>query len=230
MRLDRRAARVAGVMIAVVLAGPSVAHAGQRPSAQELWRSYPLEPTPTASASAAHPTPTPTPRAARPPAARHSGGAPWLPIGLVALALGAAAAVALRRRRPGAPAPAPAPPPRRRVTPPPPPREFPWPGDIDGLWRCEVALAPAALSTQVEAVAREPGGGARTVLVATPSGPGGADWQSSEALDEAIAALAAELEARGWEPVAGGPPHARRLCWRHAGDPFARAEEAAWTA
>jgi hypothetical protein len=101
---------------------------------------------------------------------------------------------------------------------------------VDGRWRCEIGLAAAALSAQVQAVVHEPGGGSRTVLAASPTGPGGPDWQSSESLDEAIAALAAELEARGWETVTGGRPHTRRLCWPHEGDPFARPREALWMA
>jgi hypothetical protein len=238
------------VAIVVALAAPASARAGDRhkPSANELWRAYPLDPTVTAAASAAHPTATPTPTATprpapRPAAARHSGGTPWLPIGLAALALAAVAALALRRRtreEPPAPArPAETPAPaatlwRRRSSPPrvraPREREWPWPDGLDTAWRCEIGLAPAALSGQVEAVVHEPGGGSRTVLAASPAGPGGPDWQSSEALDEAVAALAAELEAHGWEPVAGARPHTRRLCWPHEGDPFARAEEAAWTA
>jgi hypothetical protein len=250
MPLDRRAARVAaGVAIVVALATPAAAHAGDRPrpSANELWRVYPLKPTVTATASAAGTaaTATATPlrskRAARPPA-RHTRRTSWLPIGLLALALAAAAAVWLRARRRtrGAPAGPVAPPApaatlwRRRPAPPaarrPRERAWPWPIGLDDAWRCEIGLDPAALSARVEAVIYRPGGGSRTLLAASPTGPGGPDWQSSEALDEAVAALAAELEAHGWEAVAGGRPHTRRLCWPHDGDPFARAEEAVWTA
>jgi hypothetical protein len=258
MPLDRRALRVAaGVAIVVALAAPPVARATDhpRPSARELWRTYPLSPTAKATASAAKATATPRRRAAPPSAAPRPGRTSWLPVGLVALAIAAAAVVWARRRRPARPETAAAPvarPPeagaaataalwRRRPdgsTPvlswsprkPPRVREWPWPADVDGRWRCEIALAPAALSAQVEAVVHAPGEAARTVLAASPAGPGGPDWQSSEALDEAVAALAEELEAHGWAPVAGGRPHTRRLCWPHAGDPFARAREAAWTA
>jgi hypothetical protein len=244
--MDRRAVRVAAVVALVVgLAAPAVAHAAdrQKPSANELWRAYPLKPTVTATASAAstRAAATATPRAAH-PAAGSAHGTSWLPFGLLALA-GAAGVwlwLRFRRRRAAAPAePAAAPAPaatlwRRRSAPPSArrPREpaWPWPEGLDDAWRCEIGLAPAALSARVEAVVHEPGGGSRTLLAASPAGPGGPTWQSSEALDEAVAALAAELEAHGWEPVAGGRPHTRRLCWPHAGDPFARAEEAAWTA
>ena len=250
--MDRRAVRVAAVVALVVtLAAPAAARAADRhkPSANELWRAYPLQPTVTATASAASTTAaaTATPRrqgrAARPATPQHRTS--WLPIGLLALALAAAAAVWLRARRrtrevPAAPSGPVAPPAspaalwRRRAALPaarrPRERAWPWPAGLDDAWRCEIGLAPTALSARVEAVIYEPGGGTRTVVAASPTGPGGPDWQSSEALDEAVAALAAELEAHGWETVIGGRPHTRRLCWPHDGDPFARAEEAAWTA
>jgi hypothetical protein len=239
------------VLVALVaaLAVPPVAPAAdkQKPSARELWQTYPLHPSPTAAGSAAQPSATGAPRRpARAPARHHSSSASWLPLAVLAVAC--AAAIGLwRRRRTRAPAPAPvqaAPAARRFAAAPlwgsrraeaaaarpaavP---EWPWPDDLAGRWRCEIGLAPAALSSQVQAVAHDPAGEPRTVLTASPAGPGGPDWQSSDALDEAIAALAGELEAHGWEPVAGGRPHTRRLYWPHEGDPFARAQEAAWTA
>lgn len=254
MPLDRRALRVAaGVAMVVALAAPPAAHAAghPRPNARELWQTYPLSPTVSATAGAAKATATPRRRAAPPPAAPRPGRTSWLPVGVVAVALAGAAAVWARRRRrdhvetptPDAPAPAarpafaatlwrrqPAGPATRSPRKRPPAPEWAWPAGADEGWRCEIALAPAALSARVEAVVRAPGEAARTVLAASPTGPGGPDWQSSEALDETVAALAAELEAHGWAPVAGGPPHTRRLCWPHAGDPFARNREAAWTA
>jgi hypothetical protein len=234
MNLDRRGVCVVvGLGIAAVFAGSPIARAGERPrpSAQELWRAYPLTATATATAaSGVRPTATAAMRGTRSQAATGSGEVPWVPIVLAAIACAAVGGVVARRRRPAeaaattAPPSAPSPPPAAEQPP-----QWPWPDGVEALWRCEIALAPAALSRQVQAVVLPPDGGSRPVLTATPEGRA-EDWQSSEALDEVVAALAAELEAHGWEPVPGGRPHTRRLCWRHEGEPFARAREAAWSA
>jgi hypothetical protein len=63
----------------------------------------------------------------------------------------------------------------------------------------------------------------------TGTGPAGGDWQSAAPLERAVNALAARLEAEGWEAVeGGGDPHTRRFCWRRDGDPHTRLEESAW--
>src|SRR3954451_2896123 len=94
----------AGLVAAVLTlaAAPPALAGGEhpKPTGEELWRTYPLDPSPTAAATAAPPraTATPSPDARRPAPA--GDGAPLLPIGLAALAAaGLAAAFAVRHRR-----------------------------------------------------------------------------------------------------------------------------------
>src|ERR687885_547750 len=98
MTADCRATRaVLAVAIVVALAAPASAPAADRgkPSARELWQTYPLKATPTSSASATVQPPAKANRStpARPRAAESSGGAPWVPIVLVVLVLALVAGV-----------------------------------------------------------------------------------------------------------------------------------------
>jgi hypothetical protein len=228
--------------LAVVLfaftALPAVAQADQKkpkPSADELLQAYPLEPT--ATATAAHATATATPRATATPAPSGGGGAPVLPIALALLVAGAAGGVVLMVRRRPRPAPAVvAPAPNRaaerlrdavdisRS------REWPWPAGAEDLWRCEVSPDAASLSAQFRAVVHPPGGAPPVVIAESTAAPANAgDWQSAAPLEQAVAALARQLEAQGWEPIdTGRDPQVRRFCRRTR--PHLETQEAAWTA
>jgi hypothetical protein len=237
-------ARVAVATALLALTTAPSAYAGQKPNGQELWRAYPLKPK--ASATAA----TPTASAARTPArapANGGGDGSWAPIALAGLAAAAAAGAAAtlaRRRRARAvaePAPAAAAPSPRftahtaerlraavdiRLA-----REWPWPADSEGLWRCEIGPDPGALSARFRAIVHSPDDEPPRVLAVSATGPAGRDWQSAEPLEQAVNALAAQLEADGWDPVeSGGDPHTRRFCWRREGAPHGRLRETAWSA
>src|SRR5262249_10807195 len=149
-----------------------------KPSARELLRAYPLEPTATATAArtpvraAATATPASPARAAAtatPAVTDDGGGAPLLPIALAVLAGGGA-------RAPAPPAAAPRPTAAQRLRDAAGPaldrtaerlrdaaairraREWPWPAGSEDLWRCEIAPDPASLSAHFRAVVHPPGG------------------------------------------------------------------------
>jgi hypothetical protein len=245
--------RLAALALAAALAVPTSASADGRPSGKSLWQAYPLKPTATATSAAGDRTDFGTSEpdlVVRAPAAPHGhakpgGGVPLVPLGLAALALaGAAGFLVARRRRPPRPPASPPPDGPRLVPAGPPPhaapatrtverlraavdfrlaREWPWPEDTEGLWRCEIAPDAAALSARFAAVAHPPDGPPRELAAASAT-----DSRSADPLRDAVERLAATLEADGWEAVDAGP--ARRFCWRHDEPPHALAEEAVWTA
>src|SRR4051794_11205511 len=124
-----RRAGVAGVLITFVCglgASGAVADRRPQPSADELWRSYPLEQkstTPAPAPAAAAPR-----RASRPAHEAGDSGPPWAVLAVIAAAAGLLTFVVPRRPRRataadpaagGAPPPRLPPPPAPRPTPPP---------------------------------------------------------------------------------------------------------------
>jgi hypothetical protein len=109
-------------------------------------------------------------------------------------------------------------------------REWPWPAGSEELWRCEIAPDAASLSAHFRAVVHPPGGAAPIVIAESTAGPASAgDWQSAGPLEQAVDALARDLEARGWQPVqGGGDSQVRRFC--RSTPPEMHTEETAWTA
>jgi hypothetical protein len=262
-------AAVAAVCFALAAAPAGADQNKPKPSAGELLREYPLEPTATATAARtptrAAATATPA-RAAAPAAANDGGGVPLLPIALAVLAAGGVAGgvfLARRRRRadlapappaaaaagsspPATPASRPAAAQRLRDAAGPAPdrtaerlrdaaamrraRQWPWPAGSEDLWRCEIAPDTASLSAHFRAVVHPPGGAPPIVIAESTAGPAGAaDWQSAAPLEQAVDALARQLETRGWQPVEGGAdPQVRRFC--RSTPPRIHTEETAWTA
>jgi hypothetical protein len=217
-----RGASLALVLTGLLLPAPAAAAGHRHPSADELWRDYPLAPATDASptpapsptvaagvpaapapspAAAAHPRVT----AARPPAPgdRSGGGLLWVPFAVGAIAVaGGALLVALRSRLP---APLAHPPSLREPPDPARPWEaaIEWRGTPDGARFCIVARS----------------GGASVVLAESEAVP----WppRSEDAvrgLAGAPDALVAAFVAAGWTPLpAGDAWYARRLAWRPPG-------------
>src|SRR4051812_36172025 len=98
-RVARRAG-VAGVLITFVcgLGAPgAVADRRPQPSADELWRSYPLEQKPTTTAPA--PAAVAPRRPSRPAREAGDSGPPWAVLAVIAAAAGLLTFVVARRRR-----------------------------------------------------------------------------------------------------------------------------------
>src|SRR4051794_13250637 len=95
-----RRAGVAGVLITFVCglgASGAVADRRPQPSADELWRSYPLEQKPTTTAPA--PAAAAPQRASRPAHEAGGSGPPWAVLAVIAAAAGLLTFVVARRRR-----------------------------------------------------------------------------------------------------------------------------------
>src|SRR3954453_21716752 len=95
-----RRAGVAGVLITLICglgASGAVADRRPQPSADELWRSYPLEQKPTTTAPA--PAAAAPRRASTPAHEAGDSGPPWAVLAVVAAAAGLLTFVVARRRR-----------------------------------------------------------------------------------------------------------------------------------
>jgi len=98
-----------------------------------------------------------------------------------------------------------------------------WPQDTEGLWRCEIIWHGGYRRSRFEAVAHEPGSKRGEVI----GRAGDFRWLFMDPPDAAVReypaavrALAAGLEAAGWEPAGRGPGWwALRFVWRRGGRP-----------
>ena len=205
-------ARLAALLLISLAVPLSTASAQQRtptPSANELWKSYPLQTHPAPQA------PTPTPQAPRParsipaPQRRAQGGPPLVPLLLlgVLLGLGAIAVPELRRRRQDAGTPLPEPEPDRphaALAPPNPHRA--WTAAIE--WH----------ETRFRVTTRPPGEHGRVLAESGPLPWPPADAAAVQALNEAAHQLEAALLASGWRALPPGREwYAKRFAWEPVG-------------
>jgi hypothetical protein len=203
-------ARLAALLIS--LAVPlSTASAQQRtptPSANELWKSYPLQTHPTPQA----PTPTPTPQAARStpaPQQRAQSGPPLVPLLLlgVLLGLGALAVPELRRRRRDAATPLCEPEPDR-------PRAALAPPNPHRTWTAAIEWH----ETRFRVTTRPPGEHGRVLAESGPLPWPPADAAAVQALNQAAHQLEAALLGAGWRALPPGREwYAKRFAWEPAG-------------
>jgi len=202
-------ALVAVLCLALPLPAAAAEPRKPAPSADELWRSYPLDPSPApvASPRAAAPPVRSTPA---PPSTRRSS-TPLVPLALIGvlLALGVLALPELRRRRSGAPPPA-------------------WRGRYERLralappdphrgWTAVIEWHEAERCFRVRAQhsAGDPG----AVLAESPPLPWPpADPAAVQALTEAAERLEDALQASGWRALAPGSEwYAKRFAWEASG-------------
>jgi hypothetical protein len=197
--------RLAALLLVSLAVPLSTASAQQRtptPSANELWKSYPLQ---------THPTPqAPQPARSTPaPQRRAQGGPPLVPLLLlgVLLGLGALAVPELRRRRRDAGTPLPEPEPDRppaALAPPNPHRA--WTAAIE--WH----------ETRFRVTTRPPGEHGRVLAESEPLPWPPADAAAVQALKEAAHQLEAALLASGWRALPPGREwYAKRFAWEPVG-------------
>jgi hypothetical protein len=204
--------RLAALLLISLAVPLSTASAQQRtptPSANELWKSYPLQTDPTPQA----PTPTlqaPQPARSTPAPQRPAqGGPPLVPLLLlgVLLGLGALAVPELRRRRrdAGTPLPEPEPDhPRAALAPPNPHRA--WTAAIE--WH----------ETRFRVATRPPGEHGRVIAESGPLPWPPADAAAVQTLKEAAHQLEAALLASGWRALPPGREwYAKRFAWEPVG-------------
>ena len=210
-----RLALVAVLCLALPLPAAAAQQRTPTPSADELWRSYPLAPSATPAASPHAAAPPARSKPATPSTRRSS--TPVLPLAVVGvlIALGVLALPELRRRRSGAarPAPPPAPAPSRRherlqaLAPPDPHRG--WTAVIE--WH----EADRRFRVLARHTAADPG----AVLAESrplPWPPG--DPAAVQTLTEAAERLECALQASGWRALPPGREwYAKRFAWEAAG-------------
>jgi hypothetical protein len=202
-------ARVASLLLIALALPLATASAQERtptPSAEELWKSYPLQTSPTPQAPTAQPA-----RSTPAPPARAQGGAPLVPLLLLGVGLGLAAAAVpelRRRRRPAAtatPPPEPEPArPRAAIAPPNPHRA--WTAVIE--WH----------ETRFRVTTRPPGEHGRVLAESGPLAWPPADPAAVQALSEAAERLEAALLSAGWRALPPGREwYAKRFAWEPVG-------------
>ena len=239
-----RLLRIATLVLCAAAVAPPGAGAqsqrGDEPTAEHLWKAYPLDdgtppPVPTRSAT---PASAPARDRSAEPAPEDDGGGDGvaLPALLAVAAVAAGGATLLRRRARARPGPA-APPadapagPQRRVPPAPPvpllPREArmtptgrfrrppssPRPPEPLSPWEADVRWEEQAGSGRFRAVACSPDGEEAELLRSDPIA-----WPPSaggaKALAEAVDAIEETLLEAGWQPRPKGEAwYARRYAW-----------------
>jgi hypothetical protein len=202
-------ARVASLLLIVLALPLATASAQERsstPSAQELWKSYPLQTSPTPQAPTAEPA-----RSTPAPPARGQSGAPLVPLLLLGVCLGLAAAAVpeLRRRRRPAATPRSEPEPARsRATIAPPNPHRAWTAVIE--WH----------ETCFRVTTRPPGEHGRVLAESGPLVWPPADPAAVQALREAVQRLEAALISAGWRALPPGSEwYAKRFAWEPADAP-----------
>jgi hypothetical protein len=227
-RVARRTALGALIVCALAAAPADAAspNATPSPSADELWRSYPLQSSPEPTRAPGGTRPTATPVSAR--QADDDGGLSSVTLALqIAALLGAGLALSLwyRHHRTRPPAAAPEGPPAVPLAPPvppplPPPRPAFAPPDPHTAWTAEIAWTEDGTRARFRAIAHQ--GTEREVTLAE-SDP--VQWPPTT--PEAVAAVSAAAESlterltgAGWRTLALGDTwYARRFAWDPAGEP-----------
>lgn len=211
--MTARLAALLLISLAVPLSAASAQERTPTPSANELWKSYPLQthstpPTrPTPQAPAAPPArSTPAPQRAR-------SGPPLVPLLLlgVVLGLGALAVPELRRRREDAATPLPEPKPNPE---PDRPRTALAPPNPHRVWTAAIEWH----ETRFRVTTRPPGEHGRVLAESGPLPWPPADAAAVQALNGAVHQLEAALLAAGWRALPPGREwYAKRFAWEPAG-------------
>jgi hypothetical protein len=192
------------IALALPLATASAQERSPTPSAQELWKSYPLQTSPTPQAPVAQPA-----RSTAAPPVRAQAGVPLVSLLLLGVGLGLAAAAVpeLRRRRRPAATPRSEPEPAR-------PRATIAPPNPHRVWTAAIEWH----ETCFRVTTRPPGEHGRVLAESGPLAWPPADPAAVQALSEAAQQLEAALISAGWRALPPGREwYAKRFAWEPAG-------------